>query len=138
MFFLSHLKRDAMQYLHKLNDWSIKHQPQWLVFVRVALGLCLLAKGISFIRNSTNSPGNFYKIFHPARSFMGCVIYSVGTFIWRLHDRDWFIYATCRSVAIANTYWRNYFCQHTQWNLCRSIRSSFFYYCFGVIDFLFD
>ena len=42
-----------MQYLHKLNDWSIKHQPQWLVFVRVALGLCLLAKGISFIRNST-------------------------------------------------------------------------------------
>src|SRR6476659_9968543 len=53
MFFLSHLKRDAMQYLHKLNDWSIKHQPQWLVFIRVALGLCLLAKGISFIRNST-------------------------------------------------------------------------------------
>jgi uncharacterized membrane protein YphA (DoxX/SURF4 family) len=53
MFFLSHLKRDAMQYLHKLNDWSIKHQPQWLVFVRVALGLCLLARGISFIRNST-------------------------------------------------------------------------------------
>lgn len=42
-----------MRYLHQINDWSIKHQPQWLVFVRVALGLCLLAKGISFIRNST-------------------------------------------------------------------------------------
>jgi len=42
-----------MRYVHQINDWSIKHQPQWLVFVRVALGLCLLAKGISFIRNST-------------------------------------------------------------------------------------
>jgi len=42
-----------MRYLHQINDWSIKHQPQWLVFIRVALGLCLLAKGISFIRNST-------------------------------------------------------------------------------------
>jgi putative oxidoreductase len=42
-----------MRYLDQINDWSIKHQPQWLVFIRVALGLCLLAKGISFIRNST-------------------------------------------------------------------------------------
>src|SRR6266487_4527992 len=42
-----------MRYLHQINDWSIKHQPKWLVVVRVALGLCLLAKGISFIRNST-------------------------------------------------------------------------------------
>jgi putative oxidoreductase len=42
-----------MRYLHQINDWSIKHQPKWLVVVRVALGLCLLAKGISCIRNST-------------------------------------------------------------------------------------
>jgi len=42
-----------MRYLHQINDWSVKHQPQWLVFIRVALGLCLLAKGISFIKNST-------------------------------------------------------------------------------------
>ncbi len=42
-----------MRYLHQINDWSIKHQPRWLVFIRVTLGLCLLAKGISFIRNST-------------------------------------------------------------------------------------
>jgi len=46
-------KSDVMRYLHQINDWSIKHQPVWLVFIRVALGLCLLAKGISFIRNST-------------------------------------------------------------------------------------
>jgi len=42
-----------MLYLHQIHEWSIKHQPKWLVVVRVALGLCLLAKGISFIRNST-------------------------------------------------------------------------------------
>src|SRR3954470_19786199 len=39
--------------LQRINEWSVKHQPQWLVIVRIALGLCLLAKGISFIRNST-------------------------------------------------------------------------------------
>jgi len=39
--------------LQRINNWSVKHQPQWLVIVRIALGLCLLAKGISFIRNST-------------------------------------------------------------------------------------
>ncbi len=42
-----------MRYLHQINDWSNKHQLRWLVFLRVALGLCLLAKGISFIKNST-------------------------------------------------------------------------------------
>src|SRR6266487_2761804 len=42
-----------MRFLHQINDRSIKHQPKWLVFIRVALGLCLLAKGISFIRSST-------------------------------------------------------------------------------------
>ena len=45
--------------LQQVNDWSIKHQPRWLVVVRVALGLCLLAKGISFIRNSTILPEMF-------------------------------------------------------------------------------
>src|SRR3954451_14470648 len=39
--------------LQRINNWSLKNQPQWLVIVRIALGLCLLAKGISFIRNST-------------------------------------------------------------------------------------
>jgi len=39
--------------LQRVNDWSLRHQPQWLVIVRIVLGLCLLAKGITFIRNST-------------------------------------------------------------------------------------
>ena len=39
--------------LQRINNWSLKHQPPWLIIVRIALGLCLLAKGISFIRNST-------------------------------------------------------------------------------------
>ena len=42
-----------MLYIHRINNWSLKHQPQWLVIVRIALGLCLLAKGITFIRNAT-------------------------------------------------------------------------------------
>jgi len=39
--------------LQRVNNWSLRHQPQWLVIVRIVLGLCLLAKGITFIRNST-------------------------------------------------------------------------------------
>lgn len=35
-----------------MNDWSSKHHPKWLVFLRVVLGLCLFIKGISFIQNS--------------------------------------------------------------------------------------
>jgi len=39
--------------LQRINNWSLKNQPQWLVIVRIVLGLCLLAKGITFIRHST-------------------------------------------------------------------------------------
>ncbi len=40
-----------MSLMHQMNDWSSKHHPKWLVFLRVMLGLCLLIKGISFIQN---------------------------------------------------------------------------------------
>jgi len=33
------------------NEWSSKHHPKWLVFLRVALGLCLFFKGVEFIQN---------------------------------------------------------------------------------------
>lgn len=41
-----------MSLLHQMNEWSSKHHPKWLVFLRVALGLCLFIKGIGFIQNS--------------------------------------------------------------------------------------
>lgn len=41
-----------MSLLHQMNEWSSKHHPKWLVFLRVALGLLLFIKGISFIQNS--------------------------------------------------------------------------------------
>src|SRR5258708_36752068 len=39
--------------LRSIQQWSVTHHPRWLVIVRVALGLCLLAKGITFISNAT-------------------------------------------------------------------------------------
>ncbi len=42
-----------MSLYHQLNEWGKKHQPKWLVVIRVALGLCLFVKGIQFIQNST-------------------------------------------------------------------------------------
>ena len=40
-----------MGILQPLEKWSTTHHPRWLVILRVALGLCLFVKGISFIRN---------------------------------------------------------------------------------------
>jgi len=39
--------------LRSIQQWSVTHHPRWLVIVRVALGLCLFAKGITFISNAT-------------------------------------------------------------------------------------
>ena len=39
--------------LQQIHTWSLTHHPRWLVVIRVALGLCLFIKGISFMINST-------------------------------------------------------------------------------------
>ena len=40
-----------MGMLNQLEQWSITHHPRWLVLLRVALGLALFFKGISFLNN---------------------------------------------------------------------------------------
>lgn len=40
--------------LHQLEQWSTTHHPRWLVFLRVALGVCLIIKGISFMSDSVS------------------------------------------------------------------------------------
>jgi putative oxidoreductase len=36
---------------HKISDWTAAHNPKWLAFFRVALGLSLLLKGFAFFNN---------------------------------------------------------------------------------------
>ncbi len=38
--------------LHQIEKWSTTHHPRWLVLPRIALGICLFLKGISFISNT--------------------------------------------------------------------------------------
>jgi len=38
--------------MHQIEKWSSTHHPRWLVLPRVALGIFLIIKGISFIRNT--------------------------------------------------------------------------------------
>ncbi len=40
-----------MNLLQQINEWSIKHNPTWLVLVRVTLGISLFIKGFSFIKD---------------------------------------------------------------------------------------
>jgi uncharacterized membrane protein YphA (DoxX/SURF4 family) len=35
--------------IDKISHWSIAHNPKWLAFVRVGLGITLIAKGLSFL-----------------------------------------------------------------------------------------
>lgn len=42
-----------MSMLQQIQKWSSAHHPRWLIVLRVALGLCLFVKGISFISNIT-------------------------------------------------------------------------------------
>ncbi|WP_276481812.1 DoxX family protein [Paraflavitalea pollutisoli] len=41
--------------LQQIHNWSLMHHPRWLVVPRVALGLCLFIKGISFMVNSVQA-----------------------------------------------------------------------------------
>lgn len=43
--------------LHQLEKWSTTHHPRWLVFLRVALGISLFLKGITFLSNSVKLEG---------------------------------------------------------------------------------
>lgn len=61
--------------LRQIEKWSATHHPRWLVLPRVALGICLIAKGISFISNtvaleSLLSEGNL----HPGGSALPLII----------------------------------------------------------------
>lgn len=40
--------------LHQLDKWSTTHHPRWLVFLRVALGIALILKGIYFMNDSVS------------------------------------------------------------------------------------
>lgn len=40
-----------MNILQQIEKWSSAHNPKWLVFIRVLLGLCLFIKGVSFLNN---------------------------------------------------------------------------------------
>jgi uncharacterized membrane protein YphA (DoxX/SURF4 family) len=41
-----------MSTLQHIHAWSVTHHPRWLIVLRVALGLCLFAKGITFMSNT--------------------------------------------------------------------------------------
>lgn len=38
--------------LQHIQQWGATHHPRWFVVLRVALGLCLIAKGIVFMSNT--------------------------------------------------------------------------------------
>ena len=41
-----------MKLVSNIEDWADAHHPKWLDIIRILLGLVLIAKGISFIRDT--------------------------------------------------------------------------------------
>jgi uncharacterized membrane protein YphA (DoxX/SURF4 family) len=54
MYFILLFKFFTMGMLHNIEKWSTSHHPRWLVLPRVALGICLFLKGISFMSNTVD------------------------------------------------------------------------------------
>jgi putative oxidoreductase len=62
-----------MRFVQRIDQWSQAHQPQWLVVLRVLLGVILLAKGIFFISHADE----LTEIIINSR-FKGMVTFLVG------------------------------------------------------------
>lgn len=43
-----------MPVISKLKEWTNSHNPKWLALFRVALGIILLLRGVSFLNNPLN------------------------------------------------------------------------------------
>jgi putative oxidoreductase len=43
-----------MGMLQQVEKWSTTHHPRWFILPRVALGVCLIVKGISFMSNTVS------------------------------------------------------------------------------------
>ncbi len=43
-----------MDLLHRLEYWGERHHPRWMDFVRIALGIFLVYKGIDFLNNMSD------------------------------------------------------------------------------------
>ena len=41
-----------MGFIQSISNWNATHNPRWLVLPRAALGICILIKGISFVKDS--------------------------------------------------------------------------------------
>ena len=46
-----------MDLLHRLKYWGESHHPRWMDFVRIALGIFLIYKGIDFLNNMSDLVG---------------------------------------------------------------------------------
>ena len=54
----------------KISDWTETHNPKWLAFFRVALGLSLLLKGFAFFNNVPQFHELMINSFHMDHSWM--------------------------------------------------------------------
>ncbi|WP_353681985.1 DoxX family protein [Sphingobacterium sp. 40-24] len=40
-----------MNLIHKIEHWGDAHHPQWVDYLRIALGIVIFAKGVSFVND---------------------------------------------------------------------------------------
>ncbi len=83
-----------MNTIDRIESWGEAHHPRWLDFVRIALGIFLIYKGVDFLRNigdmmnlmnaSSTSFGSFKTVFMAhvvvVLHIMGGILIAIGLF----------------------------------------------------------
>lgn len=67
-----------MNLIHRIEHWGDRHHPQWLDYLRIALGIIILAKGISFV-NDQDAVRRLIEQTNFQLSIWGAVHYVVFT-----------------------------------------------------------
>jgi len=63
-----------MNTLQQIHRWSLTHHPRWLIVFRVALGICLFVKGISFMVNATSLQSAIQNSIFPTNSALFIIL----------------------------------------------------------------
>ena len=64
-----------MSLLRQIEEWGDKHNPKWLAFLRAALGIFLLMRGVAFLENNQEFEELILNSgLHAGASFLAAVI----------------------------------------------------------------
>lgn len=66
-----------MNLIQRLEKWGDDHHPKWIDFIRIALGVILMLKGVQYINNMTTLSGMLDKTAFTSTAFVAIISHYV-------------------------------------------------------------